>query len=390
MQINQAMTSQNSIPLLKGLNGTDQERISELEALIVDLTLENQKLKRKFEKPKILFSDFLLTWLQHHKSRVTPTTWDGYNLVMQKHIYPYFQKKNIFLQKLTPLDLQGYYDLKLSEGLSVVTVLKHHANIHAALRYACKMQHIKNNVASYVDFPSKLRYIADYYTIEEMVELIEKAKRSPLFVPIVLACVLGLRRSEVLGLQWSSIDLNRQIICIENKVVPYITNSNVLITNKLKTDSSYRTLPLPYCLLKFLEQLKEMQTLNYGDNPYICLNSKGTLYKPSSVSQGFKLFLKKNDLRPIRFHDLRHSCASMLYAMGCSLKDIQTWLGHSDIKTTSEKADLYKDAIGALALHLKTLEVFFKLVEIGRAVSIPFGKLISFFFYRVTPETDSF
>ena len=303
MQINQAMTSQKTISLL---NVSYHERISELESLIVDLTLENQKLKQKFEKPKILFSEFLITWLKHHKLKVSPTTWDGYNLVMQKHIYPYFKTKNIFLQELTPLDLQDYYDYKLSEGLSVVTVLKHHANIHAALRYACKMQHIKNNVAAFVEFPPKLRYIADYYTIEEMVELIGCAKRSPLFVLIVLASALGLRRSEVLGLQWSSIDFNKQLVCIKNKVVPYITTSNVLITNKLKTESSYRTLPLPYCLIAFLKRLKEIQTLKYGDNPYICLNSKGTLYKPDSVTHGFNRFLKKNDLRPIRFHDLRH------------------------------------------------------------------------------------
>ena len=114
--------------------------------------------------------------------------------------------------------------------------------------------------------------------------------------------------------------------------------------DRTKTKSSYRTLPLVPPFEELLHRLKQEQLINqkvcgnaycqkYLD--YIYVNALGELVKPNFITQHFEITLKNNGLKKIRFHDLRHSCASLLYANGVSLKDIQEWLGHSDIGTTS-------------------------------------------------------
>ena len=120
--------------------------------------------------------------------------------------------------------------------------------------------------------------------------------------------------------------------------------SKVIQKDTTKTKSSIRTLPLVAPFEKLLRELKKQQEINrqvcgacycsdYLD--YINVNSIGELMKPNFITQHFEILLAKNKLKKIRFHDLRHSCASLLYANGVSLKEIQEWLGHSDISTTS-------------------------------------------------------
>ena len=120
--------------------------------------------------------------------------------------------------------------------------------------------------------------------------------------------------------------------------------SRIIQKDRTKTKSSYRSLPLVPPFEELLHRLKAQQEINrklcgksycrkFAD--YIYVNEIGELVKPGYITQHFPLILQKNGMRKIRFHDLRHSCASLLYANGVSLKEIQEWLGHSDIATTS-------------------------------------------------------
>ena len=138
----------------------------------------------------------------------------------------------------------------------------------------------------------------------------------------------------------------RKTICINHTVVQTTLNGRTKIVKKdgTKTVSSYRTLPLTPLFEKLLFKVKERQIQNQqycGGSyckdylEYVCVDPMGHLLKPNFVTQHFSLLLERNGLKKIRFHDLRHSCASLLYASGVGLKEIQEWLGHSDIGTTS-------------------------------------------------------
>ncbi|HBU11617.1 MAG TPA: hypothetical protein DEB31_02450 [Clostridiales bacterium] len=169
------------------------------------------------------------------------------------------------------------------------------------------------------------------------------------YIPIMLATYYGLTRSEVLGLRWKSIDFEKSILRVEHKVVPETIDGKLVImaSDKLKTDARRRTLPLIEVVANELKAEQEKQRLNkkmlkkaYNtkDQEYVCVDATGKLLMPNTLSKHFNLVLTKNGLRTIRFHDLRHTCASLLVANGVSMKQIQIWLGHSNYSTT---ADVY-------------------------------------------------
>lgn len=156
---------------------------------------------------------------------------------------------------------------------------------------------------------------------------------------IKLTAVYGLRRSEVLGLKWDSIDFNADTLTIKHTVSKV---TEVVEKDKTKNATSRRSFPLMPDIKQMLLQLKEQEKHNrkvfgksYADNDYVLKWDDGRPFSPDYVTHRFAALLKKNDLPHIRFHELRHSCASFLINMGFTLKDVQEWLGHSDIKMTA-------------------------------------------------------
>lgn len=155
-----------------------------------------------------------------------------------------------------------------------------------------------------------------------------------------------LRRSEVLGLKWSAIDFENKTITIKHTIVEVkIKGKNrILGKDRTKTNASHRTLPLTDEIIVALETAKKQQkyykrkfkkSYNTKYEEYVCLNPDGSIIKPDYVTRHFPLLLKNSGLRHIRFHDLRHSCASLLLARNVPMKAIQEWLGHSDFSTTA-------------------------------------------------------
>ena len=155
-----------------------------------------------------------------------------------------------------------------------------------------------------------------------------------------------LRRSEVLGLRWDAIDFEEKAITIRHTVNETRIDGKytLVLADTTKTKSSYRTLPLVAPFEAILKRLKAEQEENrklcgncYCQDylGYIYVNELGELIKPGYLSSHVPVVLKEHNMPPIRFHDLRHSCASLLFSQGVSLKEIQAWLGHSTIGTTA-------------------------------------------------------
>lgn len=155
---------------------------------------------------------------------------------------------------------------------------------------------------------------------------------------VFLTVHYGFRRGEVLGLRWSDIDFEDGTLTIHNQM----TKVNHEVEKCVKTKSSIRILPLIPNVTDYLKKLKVKQKENklllgieYKDNDYVCKYADGTPTNITTLNHTLTRLLEKHNMKHIRFHDLRHSTASYLLKNGLSLKEIQEWLGHSDIKITA-------------------------------------------------------
>lgn len=293
----------------------------------------------------MLFSDYMKEWLRTVRDSVEATTFSSYSFEVNKHIVPYFEKTGVSLEGLEPRHLQSFYNHELRQ-VSSTTVQKLHARIHSALKYAVKMDIISGNPSDKVDPPRKRKYVADYYKREELEKLFEVSKDDPIGLIIQMTAFYGFRRSEVVGLKWDAIDFERNTITVKHVVTQTKVDGKLKMIreDRAKTRSSLRSLPLAPGFKEKLLEHKRIQEenrklcgncYNREFDGYVFVNAIGDLIKPEHLSDRFKKILKKNGLREIRFHDLRHSCASLMLANDIPMKQIQEWLGHSDISTTA-------------------------------------------------------
>jgi len=297
---------------------------------------------------EILFSDYLEQWLENHKKNVRLNTYAGYKLLLKK-ITKYFKNHGTKLKDLKPIHIQTLYNVWAKHGMTGSTMLKYHNVIRKALQHAMKFDLVPTNVADKVDRPRVNSFQARFLSENEMAEIFKAAEGHLIEVPVKLAAIYGLRRSEVMGLKWSAIDFEHKTIEIKHQVLHTKIGGvvKILRSDTLKNKSSFRTLPLtPQAekILRDAQQRIEKNNRLYGsgycleDSEYVCVNELGKLISPDRVTDSFKHILKKAGVRKARFHDLRHSCASLLLAAGVQMKSIQEWMGHSTFSTT---ADIY-------------------------------------------------
>ena len=298
----------------------------------------------------------MIKWLDMIKHQVEESTYTGYKRQIEGRTKEYFTKHPIMIADLKPVHILDFYNWLYSQGLKGNTVVKYHANIRKALDYAVQTDLIQSNPAIKVGRPQQEQFIADYYNQEELNNLFKVVKDTPLELIVYLTAFYGLRRSEVLGIRWSAIDFENKTITISHKVVTVTnedeevkTKTKMITKSKTKNKSSYRTFPLFKEIENLLLYNKKMQeyyasifkdSYNKQYKDFVCLDELGNLRKPDYVSHKFKQILRNNDLREIRFHDLRHSCATLLVKKGISLREIQDWLGHSSSKTTERYTHL--------------------------------------------------
>lgn len=305
--------------------------------------------RRKYANAKtgddVLFADFMEQWLEIVKSTVSIPTYSSYVNAVKSIIAPYFRKKKILLRDLQAHDIQMFYQEQL-QRVKAPSVIHYHANIHKALKYAVKNDMIPSNPADKVERPKQDKFYGNFYDRDELNKLFEAVAGTKLELPVLLGAFYGLRRSEIVGLKWSAIDFEQNTITISHTVTSCNLDGKCVIVAKdtTKTKSSRRTLPLvPYFHEKLLavkaqqERNQKLCGRSYNREflEYICVDDIGDRFKPNYITSQFPKLLERNGFRKIRFHDLRHSCASLLLASGVPMKHIQEWLGHSDFSTTA-------------------------------------------------------
>lgn len=305
--------------------------------------------RRKYANAKtgddVLFADFMEQWLEIVKSTVSIPTYSSYVNAVKSIIAPYFRKKKILLRDLQAHDIQMFYQEQL-QRVKASSVIHYHANIHKALKYAVKNDMIPSNPADKVERPKQDKFYGNFYDRDELNKLFEAVTGTKMELPVLLGAFYGLRRSEIVGLKWSAIDFEQNTITISHTVTSCNLDGKCVIVAKdtTKTKSSRRTLPLvPYFHEKLLavkaqqERNQKLCGRSYNREflEYICVDDIGDRFKPNYITSQFPKLLERNGFRKIRFHDLRHSCASLLLASGVPMKHIQEWLGHSDFSTTA-------------------------------------------------------
>ncbi|MFR1656439.1 tyrosine-type recombinase/integrase [Pseudoruminococcus massiliensis] len=314
---------------------------------------ELARLRAEFEPPKevgdlssdMLFADYLLEWLEIAKGRLAVATYSSYAAMIKKPVGPYFRQRNLTLRELEARHLQMFYSEMLRK-VKPNTVIHYHAIIHSALKYAMKTDMVPQNVAMKVDRPRKNSFQPTFLDAEQMQKLFEIVKGTRLELPVLVAAFYGLRRGEVLGLKWDAIDFNRGTLTIKRTVTEATIDGTMKIIEQdsAKTKSSLRTLPLVGSFRDYFQKVKEAQELNkkvcgncynYDYDGYVFVNELEERMRPDYLTEYFPKYIAKHGVPKMRFHDLRHSCASLLLANGVPLKQIQEWLGHSDFSTTA-------------------------------------------------------
>ena len=301
------------------------------------------------------------------KPNLQPPTRAGYLNTIKGRFAKFFDPKGVTISSLTPKLIEDFIEYMAMEKLCGTTQNDYIRLLNMCLIYATKKDHILKNPMDKVDRPRKSKSKAQFYTKQEAEKLLEAARDTEIYIPVLLAIFYGLRRSEACGLLWDSIDWENDQIRIEHKAYrdELKPGAPIIITEDMKTESSRRTLPLiPYVrdeLLRHKEKQKQYRKAfrdgyNQKWKDCVCVDSIGNLISPDRLTQAFSALLKKNGLRHIRFHDLRHSCASFLVANGIPIKQVQLYMGHSNYSTTADiYAHLSPEALDSSAATMQDL-----------------------------------
>ncbi len=310
-----------------------------------DLYLEQSLTKNELERRRIgtlRVDEYMREWLNGYKSQVSITTFNAYETLVTSHITTYFSKLGMSISEITGEEINDFYAFLYERGLKGATAQRNHSLLHLAFKSAVKRRILQVNPCDQADRPRSTQYIASYFNAEDLKRLMDGLDGDPMRIPVILTAYYGLRRSEVLGIKWSAVDFAEKRISICHKIVE--DGSELRGLDVMKTKSSYRTLPL----IPFIEEIliaernkqAEMQKVLRGAYnkqyaEYVCVDAIGNLISPQYITTHFPIILKRLGMKKIRFHDLRHSCASLMLANGVPMKMIQDWLGHSNMSTTA-------------------------------------------------------
>jgi len=283
-------------------------------------------------------------WLPGKANTLAESTWDGYRRKMERHILPTLGKIPIRRLKVDHLD--SLYDSKLRpvdagvKALAPKTVLEIHQIIRGALNDAVKRGILTRNVAAAAHAP-RLRSIpkheAQAWTADQVSVFLRAAIGHRLFPPFWLAANTGMRRSELLGLRWPDIDFDKARLSINRGLVAV---GYELCESRGKTANSRRSIDLDPTTLDVLAAWKTWTTIEHRvaatEADFMFTNADGGPVHPHSISQAFERVTRNAGVPAIRFHDLRHTHATLLIKEGVPVKVVSERLGHATTAFTIE------------------------------------------------------
>jgi integrase len=321
---------------------TRQEAANQLARALSDLG------RGAFVAPhRLTVGEWLETWLKEYKKpSVRPVTYDSYEMMVRCHIKPALG--HLSLKDLRLDQVQRFYNGKQDARLSARTVRYLHTVLHGALKQAMKNQLVVRNVSEATTLPGGKTRKMHPLTFEQVNQLLTSAKDDRLFSAVFLELGTGLRRGEILALRWNDLDLDAGVLRVRQTLVRVKNHDATsgqrktrLIIQAPKTDHSRRTIPIPADIIDALRKHKAQQAQEkllfgeaYEDQGLTFCQPNGRPIDPRNFTRFFERLLRQASLPHIRFHDGRHSFATLMLELGESPKTVQTMLGHSKIATT--------------------------------------------------------
>ncbi len=244
-------------------------------------------VEQKNNSTDILFGDYLKEWLEEEKSTIELSTYAGYKTNVERIIAPYFDSRGVTLGTLNAHLIDQFYNERLKK-VSANTVIHYHAVIRKALQDAYRNDLVPCNYADKAHRPKKGEFISNYYNRDELMILFDTVKGEPIEFAVLMAGYYGLRRSEVVGLKWSNIDLEYKTITIKHTVTTCTIDGKfiTIAKDRAKTKKSIRTLPLIppiYDLLMRMKKKEEIDKEFFGSD--YCMKYEGYIY--IKIHEGF-------------------------------------------------------------------------------------------------------
>ena len=292
--------------------------------------------------------EFLSLWLKTIEGSIRPSTYVSYEGIARRHLVPMLGRTT--LERLSIHDIAALMARKRTEGLSPRTVQYVLFILRNALNKAVRWGITSRNVAALVDAPRVSHRDVSVLSPEDALRFVRAARDDHLEALWVLAISTGLRRGELLGLTWNDVDLNRRQLRV-TKALQRVTGKGLVLV-ETKTRRARRSIVLPVGVVKALRRQRDRQAedrrlagSSWKETEFVLNSSDGTALDPDNVGRSFARLLDRAALPPMRFHDLRHSCASLLLAQHVPPRVVMETLGHSRISVT---LDTYTHVMPAL------------------------------------------
>ncbi len=321
-------------------HGTADEADDRIHEIITD-----RNRGEYIEPSKMTFGEYLLHWLENIKNTISEGSYDDYKTHVKKHLLKDKITK-VKLLKLTALDIQGYLNRKLGSprvdgrpgGVSAKTTKNHLGTIKKALKDACIWRILKENPAQYVTAPKVPKKKMKVFTEEEALKFLDTAVTDRFYLLFLFAIYTGLRQGELRGLTWTDLDLKKCTVPIQQTIRK---SGEKAIYKEPKTDESIASVSFSPEFVPLFDAHRKQQVaarlaskLEYEDHDLVFCSYNGRPIDLKILTKHFRQVIDKAKVPRIRFHDLRHSCASILISEGVHLKTVQERLRHADIRTT--------------------------------------------------------
>lgn len=306
------------------------------EQLTAALRTQQQGLPIVAERQTV--AHYLTAWLATATPTVAPTTWERYEIDVRRHLIPALGR--IRLAQLTPQQVQKLFADKLNAGLSPHSVRNMRAVLRRALNEAQQLGLVSRNVVSLVRAPKLPRGEMRVYDTEQTRLLLETARDNRLAALFVLAVTTGMRHGELLGLRWRNVNLDGRYVQVQSSLKQTVRQG--LMLQDLKTASSRRKIVLTSTAVMALRQHRMRQPeerlaagpLWQEQDLVFCNHRGGPLYHGNVLEEYYKPIQRRAGLPYIRFHDLRHTAATLMLLQGVHPKVVSEMLGHASVAIT--------------------------------------------------------